>query len=259
MKLYSQKPGASIKMLPDVEFTEVLKGIIKNENIQFVFESGTYLGTGSTETLANLFIKNNKIPSKFVTVEANIDYYKIAKKNLAKYSFIQPVFGSSVDYLEAVKFLVNDDIFNHLEKYDNIYIDHLSNPQHGYLKEIMAGVFQDEIEKASQKKPKNFFSSTKKSTIEFKNNMLAEFCSGLPNETALIVLDSAAGIGFYEFKQVKHLMGNNNYFLILDDIQHLKHFRSKEYIEAHPGEYKLISLNKDAGWLVAKSLTGNAN
>ncbi|HEU5053372.1 MAG TPA: hypothetical protein VFT78_09675 [Hanamia sp.] len=254
MKLYSQKPGASVKMIADAGFTRVMAEIIKTENIQYVFESGTYLGTGSTETFANLFITNNKIPLKFITVETNLDYFKTAKKNLAQYKFIEPVFGLSVDYLEAVKFLVNDTIFNNLEKYADVYIDHVANPQQGYLKEIMVGVFQDNLQKTAGKENKSFFGSTKNSVIEFENNALAEFCNDAPNEGSLFVLDSGAGIGYYEFTQVKHLMQNKNYYIVLDDIHHLKHFRSKEYIQHHPKEFNLISMDVDAGWLIAKAL-----
>lgn len=254
MELYSQKSGASIEMIADAGFISIMADIIKNENIQYVFESGTYLGTGSTQTLANLFINNNKIPSKFITVETNFDYFKTARKNLAQYKFIEPVFGLSVDYLEGVKFLVNDEIFNNLEKFDGVYIDHVANPQQGYLKEIMIGVFQDNLQKTDNKRNKNFFGSTKKSVIEFQNNALAKFCNDTPNEVSLFVLDSGAGIGYYEFTQVMQLMRNKNYYLVLDDIHHLKHFRSKEYIENHPEEFHLISMDIGHGCLIAKSL-----
>jgi len=259
MKLYSQKPGASIKMIADAEFISVMANIIKNENIQYVFESGTYLGTGSTETLANLFINNNKIPSKFITVETNLDYFKTAKRNLAEYKFIDPVFGLSVDYLEAVKFLVNDTVFGNLEKFDDVFIDHVANPQQFYLKEIMIGLFQDNLQRTEEKKNKNFFGSTKKGVVEFENNALAKFCYDVPNEVSLFVLDSAAGIGYYEFSQVRHLMRNKNYYMVLDDIHHLKHFRSKEYIEHHPEEFRLIGMDTNAGWLIAKSLREDVN
>jgi hypothetical protein len=49
-------------------------------------------------------------------------------------------------------------------------------------------------------------------------------------------------------------MRNKSYYLVLDDIHHLKHFRSKEYIENHPEEFNLISMDIEAGWLIAKSL-----
>jgi len=241
-------------MEPDPQFIEVMEEVIRNNKIRAVFESGTYLGTGSTETLAKLFVDNNRKPEKFITVETNVSYFKKAKKNLAKYNFIKPVFGLSVDYLEAVKFLVNDQVFKELDKYEEIYIDHLVNPQHFYLQEIMIGAVQVGLEKKSLKKKNNrFFGSGKEEIIEFKNNVLSDFCCDVNHELSLVVLDSAAGIGFYEFSQVNQLMHNMEYYLVLDDIEHLKHFRSREYIETHPEEYRMISLNKEAGWLIAKS------
>ena len=103
MKLYSDKPGASIQMSADAEFKSILQRIIANENIRFVFETGTYLGTGSTAAIAELFLSNNKIPERFITVEANFEYYTAAKNNLLQYAFIEPVFGLSVDWFDAVK------------------------------------------------------------------------------------------------------------------------------------------------------------
>lgn len=254
MKLYSQKSGASIKMVPDVRFLKVLKEIIQLENIQFVFESGTYLGTGSTSTLAKLFIDNEKIPADFITVEANLEYYKLAKKNLAKYDFIKPVFGLSVDYLEAVKFLVNDNIFNELESYPDVFIDHLETPQHFYLQEILIGLFQDKTEQQIKKTGTGIFAKKQNTIYNFRNNVASDFCTNRKDHTSLILLDSAAGIGFFEFLELKKQMGNNDYYIILDDIDHLKHFRSKEFIKKNPQDYKLIELDKEAGWLIAKFL-----
>ena len=179
-------------MIADDDFIKAMTGIIRSENIQFVFESGTYLGTGSTTTLADLFVANNKLPTKFITVEGNLDYHKTAKKNLEKYKFIEPVFGLSVDYLEAVRFLVNDEIFSNLDKYPEVYIDHTNNAQHGYLQEIMIGVFHAKIERESGKRKKGLFRSATKSEIVFKNNALEEYCSANFSDTSMILLDSAA-------------------------------------------------------------------
>ena len=257
MKLYSDKLGASIKMLTDEDFNKILNRIIEKENIQFVFESGTYLGTGSTTTIANLFVGNNKKPLNFITVEANLQYFETAKKNLARFSFITPVFGLSTDYFEAVKFLVNDDIFNNLDNYPNIFIDHAETPQKLYLIEILVGLFQAKSEKEVQNTTRKLFAKKIKSENTFNNNVAAEVLSGIKDQTSLIILDSAAGIGFFEFLHVKKLMTNKKYYIVLDDIDHLKHYRSKEYIQNHPEEFEVLGLNESSGWLVAKSLANS--
>ena len=254
MKLYSDKPGASIQMSADAEFKSILQRIIANENIRFVFESGTYLGTGSTATIAELFLSNNKIPERFITVEANFEYYTAAKNNLLQYAFIEPVFGLSVDWFDAVKFIVNDEVFNTLHQYPDVFIDHIKDPQKFYLQEIMIGFFQSKIEKTGPLK-KTFFGKPKIAKPDFINNVLSVFGESIAdNTTSLIILDSAAGIGFYEFLQVKKTMAQKSYYLVLDDIDHLKHFRSRLYIQNNPQEFELIGLNKESGWLIAKSL-----
>jgi hypothetical protein len=251
MKLYADKPGASIEMVVDAEFQERMFEVIRKEDIQLVFESGTYLGTGSTATIADLFIKANKTPKRFITVEANYNYFEKATKNLAKYKFIEPVFGISVDYVEAANFLLNDDIFDNLDNYKEAYIDHLTTPKHFYLQEIMVGVFQDRINLNKKSWLKRIL---KTNTVHptFRNNVFSDFSNSINGTSALIILDSAAGIGFYEFTQVVKEMGNKEYILVLDDIHHLKHFRSKEFIKANKDKFELIGLNEELGWLIAK-------
>lgn len=252
MKLYAEKPGASIEMVVDTEFRDKMFEVICSHDIQLVFESGTYLGKGSTTTIAELFIKAKKIPKNFITVEANYDYFIQAKRNLRKYEFIKPIFGISVDYVEAAKFLLNDDIFDNLDNYHDAYIDHLINPKHFYLQEIMVGVFQNRINSGKENwlkrnlKPEN-------TVRNFRNNVLKDFSNLINDTLALIILDSAAGIGFYEFTQVMKEMENKSFILVLDDIHHLKHFRSKEFIKQNPEKFEMIGLNEELGWLIAKA------
>jgi hypothetical protein len=116
----------------------------------------------------------------------------------------------------------------------------------------MVGVFQDRM-KPNQKSwlRRN---TPELSVPQFRNNVFSDFCKSINNSTALIVLDSAAGIGFYEFTQVVKEMGNREYILVLDDIHHLKHFRSKDFIIANKEKFELIGLNEELGWLIAKHL-----
>ena len=80
---------------------------------------------------------------------------------------------------------------------------------------------------ASEVKENNFY--------EYKNeiNMDSDFENALPflinNDTKQIVfLDSAGGVGYLEFKTFMKLPKKNlvNKILILDDVMHVKHYRS---------------------------------
>jgi hypothetical protein len=67
----------------------------------------------------------------------------------------------------------------------------------------------------------------------------------------LIHLDSAGGIGYLEFKIVKEIMRGHVFWLLLDDIHHLKHFRSFSDIQSDPS-FQIIAHDSINGWVLAK-------
>lgn len=249
MKLYSSKSNASTQMIADDQLREELSRILSANHDISVFESGTYLGQGSTRMMADLFLQQKQIPKTFITVETHPDYYSKATRNLAGYKFITPVFGLSVDFFEAVKFLVTDEIFLNLSNYPNVYIDHAEQPQQAYLREIMIGFYRREIVRK-----KTWFRRWRRQGLPpFQNNVLQTFAQAQTEGISLIVLDSAAGIGFFEFQKAMEFFDRKPYYLLLDDIDHLKHFRSRRYIETHQDQFELLAFNENSGWLLAKS------
>jgi hypothetical protein len=67
----------------------------------------------------------------------------------------------------------------------------------------------------------------------------------------LVLLDSAGGVGFLEFKTVLQILEGSSFFIILDDIHHLKHFRSYAHIKSDPS-FMILGENLQHGWVVAK-------
>jgi len=55
MKQYTSHPGFSTSMADDKQLEELIRKIIIEEKVTHVFESGTYLGTGSTRMIADAF------------------------------------------------------------------------------------------------------------------------------------------------------------------------------------------------------------
>jgi hypothetical protein len=47
----------------------------------------------------------------------------------------------------------------------------------------------------------------------------------------LVFLDSAGGVGYAEFLEFMNYEGKYNKILVLDDVNHIKHKRSVEYLE----------------------------
>lgn len=178
-----------------------------------VIETGTYYGEGSTKGLAIAIVDALKeIP--LYTLEANIDFYKVAKENLAKYDFVQPLYGLSLSLDECLDFITNDEaIINH-ELYPDIFIDDIKNPVFMYRTEVWAP-FSCHPENPPMQ------------------NLLPTLIEQYGDQNPLIVLDSAGGIGLLEFTKVKELMGNRHYYLLCDDKAHLKHFRTYEEVSTN--------------------------
>jgi hypothetical protein len=72
----------------------------------------------------------------------------------------------------------------------------------------------------------------------------------LNSHNLLIVLDSAGGVGHMEFQITDELMKDKNYYLLLDDTHHLKHFRGLDIIK-NRGDFTIINSSDKNGWVLA--------
>lgn len=247
MKDYALYPAHSISMSKDEVFKATIDEIFAKNEVRFVLESGTFKGTGSTTTLANSIIKNKANIEKFYTIEVDKKFYNIAVKNLEQFSFIEPIWGLSVDKATALNFIENDEAINNHQNYPDVYIDTLNNPKQFYIDEI-DGKLSKAARQSFLKKLLSF--GINKATV-FTENVFHKLLPKLANSTSLILLDSAGGIGYLEFLTAIDYLKNSNYYIILDDIHHLKHYRSLEYIQAGNG-FELIATSKKDGWAIAK-------
>lgn len=189
---------------------------------EVVIETGTYLGTGTTKEIADILVSLKKdIP--FYTIEAKKWIYDQAKKNLEKYKFIQPLYGLSLELEECLEFISNDEMIKNHQDYPDLYIDCTKDPVYMYRTEIwscfadnpnppIAGLFYDIIPLNRDKNP-------------------------------LIVLDSCGGIGLLEFNKIVELMETYHYYLFIDDIGHIKHNRTFNYIKDNSDNWKVLSTN----------------
>jgi hypothetical protein len=201
----------------DPELIDVLAKILGSiPRPMAIVETGTYQGLGTTQIVIKALtqmVKNKpqllKMPT-FTTIEASEKNCLIAKNNLREHGWIQILHGCSVDLKEAEEFIKNDKaILNH-EEYPDILIDSL-DPVNFYLQEIQG----------------TLFGPGKRG----KDNLLLKLMPDIWNKRPLFILDSAGGMGFFEFQTVVKLMGDSRYHIFMDDINHLKHFRSKAYIQ----------------------------
>lgn len=247
---YTSHPHYSMSMSQDDLLVNSLALEVQKSRINYILESGTFRGTGSTLTLSKIFEKIEP-PIKFVTLEANWRNWRTAKFNLRKYPFVECIWGLTVPIPEAIAFIEGDNVLNNHNYYDNIYIDAIDNPLEFYKNEISGKL------KYSEYKYLNYLISIIafiEKPFRFQgDNLLRKYLLDFKNSKPLILLDSAGGIGFLEFNIVNHILNDKPFFIILDDIHHVKHFRSYEFIR-DSNDYKIIDVNEENGWVFAKHL-----
>ena len=252
MKKYTDYKNASISMSSESYFINALDSLFKNNNIEYVLESGTFNGLGSTTTLAKSLIKNKSNIKEFFTIEIDKKYNKLAKKNLQSFSFITPICGLSVSFDAAKQFIETDEAINFHEKFPDIYIDDIIDPKAFYLNEINGNLsgFNKQKKGSWLTNITNLF--LKKNNNAFPQENLLEFLLlKVKNKTPLILLDSAGGIGYLEFKKTMEIMHSFDFYLILDDVHHLKHFRSYWDVKQN-SKFTILSENIEHGWILAK-------
>jgi len=237
-------------MSDDVGFKEALTQLFLKHKITCIIESGTFRGLGSTSTLAQVIEQVGIFKPEFYTIEVDKQIHQEALENLKHYDFIKPLCGLSVSYSDAVRFIKTDEAIIHHQKYPNVYIDDVFTPQKFYMKEIKGKISNMLGEKISiWNRFKRKIGIDNMGDYKGTQNLLIDLLDKYKNEKPLVLLDSAGGIGYLEFLKVMETMQNKPFYLILDDIHHLKHFRSYESIKKDEN-FTIMALNEDNGWLI---------
>lgn len=249
MKNYAEYPYASVSMSTDEFFVNELQKLFKNNQISHIIESGTFIGLGSTTTLAKAIIASGRPKPKFYTLEVDYINYKAAKVNLAPYPFIEPVWAISVSHQEAVNFINQDEAILHHENYPDIFIDRLDNPQKFYLDEINGQLFKTKVNFGKWQTLKFMLGLEQKPV--FQESFFEQHIPLINQTKPLFLLDSAGGLGWLEFNTMLKYMEGRDHFIILDDIHHLKHFRSYAFIQDNE-HYTILAKNLENGWLIAE-------
>ena len=246
MKLYSAAPRANISMVTDTQLRSLLLELCKCLPLTHILETGTHVGLGSTSFIAEIFTTQSLAPKKFVTIEASYSNWRKAKHNLQGFPFVEPLWGLSTSRQEALNFMKNDAaILNHYN-YPDIFIDEVEDPITFYSAEIYGHLgrrMTNPIEELRQFVDRRRFYAGE--------DLLAHWLRVFRSYTPLVVLDSAGGVGYLEFNTVQKIMLTQPYVLLLDDIHHLKHFRS--YRDVHASDkFEVLGENHEAGWLLAR-------
>jgi hypothetical protein len=241
MEDYANYPGATMAMQEDPALADQLTRLIAAEKIDVAIETGTYLGTGSTKLIAGCFSQNAP-PKRFVTVEINFVNWCRAKANLRAYPFIDCRWGSSVEIEAAIEFIETDEMLINHQNYQGIYIDFAHDPVGVYTRELRGQLnFSKDVN----------VTPDSKDFLWEGENLLARLLQVHADHRPLIILDSAGGVGLLEFQILMEIMKDRQFFLLLDDTHHIKHYRSLQYILQSP-DFDLIA--KSDSWVLASHL-----
>jgi hypothetical protein len=101
---------------------------------------------------------------------------------------------------------------------------------------------REEPEKSLETQVKNFLWSGE--------DLLSKYLELHIKNHPLVVLDSAGGCGWLEFQTTIKTMQTNPFLLLLDDIHHIKHYRSLQYIK-NCKKFKIINHSPTDGWVLA--------
>src|SRR5262245_11685233 len=178
----------SVHLNTDVEFKHTVP--ILAADVDFIVETGTRYGDGSTLVLATT-------GKPVTTIECNPNNHHQAVTNLSTYPNVTCILGYSLFRQKMFDFIDQDSI------YDSnlpIMFDNLINPREYYKIEIGNQPIQENV------------------LINLIDNSIRQ----------LILLDSAGGVGWLEYLTVVSLSPEKlqKKILILDDIGHVKHYRS---------------------------------
>jgi predicted O-methyltransferase YrrM len=122
-------------MNKDMDLINSLAELASKNTIEYIIETGTHRGLGSTTMLGNAF-KNSSSLKSLNTIEIDYTNYTLAKKNLSQFNFINCHYGCSLDLNDAIAYVKQDEAILHHEKYPEVFIDNAKDPINFYVNEL---------------------------------------------------------------------------------------------------------------------------
>lgn len=185
-------------MAAGTAFMDALTDLVRSKKLTRIIETGTYLGTGTTQAVWKGIEAHGK-PSTFVSIECDKANYAQAKKN-NKGRNIHFILGKSVpNELLPKKDQIVFDSYD-----DSIIVDH--------YEENRAKLYHAET---AHKVPDRQLETAMKLTSQ---------------KPDLVILDSAGHIGLLEFFYLMSLV-KSSFYLALDDTNHVKHAHTIKMIQ----------------------------
>jgi hypothetical protein len=167
--------------------------VVNDLVLDFDIDEVVETGTFNGLGSTSVFAKTGKY---VFTIECNKNNFETAIRNLEQYQNVCVIHGLSLYRDILIKHLMQQE-FDINTTYDSDY------PKSFYMREINQQV-----------------------VLENALDVLAN-----NDRKQLVFLDSAGGVGYAEFLEFMNYEGKDKKILVLDDIDHIKHKRSVEYLE----------------------------
>ncbi|HEY2376374.1 MAG TPA: hypothetical protein VGH98_10410 [Gemmatimonadaceae bacterium] len=245
MKPYREYALMSVSMHDSAELRLLLRDAIICNKIAHVVETGTHEGLGSTRFVAESF-PHDAPPKSFVTIEAGWKNWRRAKRNLRPFPGVTPVWGHTLELRTGIEFIERDECIRRHQCYPDVFIDDVEDPVGFYTRELRLG-----LSGAPRGLWRPLIFAIDRRLRYRGEGLLAKSLLPVRDEKPLIVLDSAGGTGWLEFTTVRETMGTRPYLLLLDDVHHLKHFRSLEHVRRDDA-FTILGLDEQHGWMLAQ-------
>lgn len=178
-------------------------------------------------------IKRRTRPKYNICVPCYTPYLEF-RKHIRDIPWITVKHALSVGRDDAIGFIEQDELLQDTSILPNIRIDSL-DPVPFYTAEVKGELFGDK-----QTPRWNFFKHNKKFKLKH-----------------LWILNGVGGIGWLEFQMVMALMGNEKYWILLRDLDHVKHMRSLTYADKTP-QWRIVAMRKRQ-WALVQHNTGPGN
>lgn len=182
-------------------FINAIHSLIRTKGLMNIIESGSYMGLGTTKAIKDAITGGELVYS----IEVNPQFHRMAMNNNK---------GSGIKFLKGLSIAKSDlPVSFTFDVPDHVIIDHLEKDMvKNYSKEV------------------NFVGV---------DNLLGYALGQMSNEPDLVVLDSAGHLGLIEFR---YLMARvkGDFYLALDDIKHVKHYETFEYIKQHTEQFEVV-------------------
>ena len=245
MKPYREYALGSISMHDSDELRSLLRDLIARRRIDHVVETGTHEGLGSTRFVAESFPTDSP-PRSFVTIEASWRHWRRARRNLRRFPFVRPLWGQSLPLRDAIDFVAQDEVIRHHERYPDVFIDDVEDPVGFYTGELRGELGGESLGVA-----RRVLRALDRRLRHRGENLLAKSLLRVRDGNPLVVLDSAGGTGWLEFIELRRTMDDRPYVLLLDDVHHVKHFRSLEHVRRDPS-FAIVGLDERHGWMLSE-------